>query len=93
MICGRLSVVEMPAVGGVSLELAALSELRPRSPESELRELASAPPTPSAAGALLFEPQVGGDHDFILRAREFTTHVSKLVRANSSLAKLKGEPP
>jgi hypothetical protein len=54
------------SVGGVSLELAALSKLRPRSLESERRELASAPPTPSAAGALLFELRVGGAHDFIL---------------------------
>jgi hypothetical protein len=59
----RLSKI---SVGGVSVELSLLSELRPRSLDSELRELNAAPPTPSAPTALLNEIQFGGSHEYIV---------------------------
>jgi hypothetical protein len=61
-----LERVSKISVGGVSLELSVLSELRPRSLDAELRELHAAPPPPSGATALLYELQIGGSHEYIL---------------------------
>jgi hypothetical protein len=63
MLVERLSKI---SVAGVSVELSLLSELRPRSLDTELRELNSAAPPPSGPTALLNELQFGGSHEYIV---------------------------